>query len=176
MSVSVIPGSHRRVVVLSILLSGVLLPLVQTGLWYVSVHTDQSLWWLIGTPLCSFLICGQGAFWATGSLASRRARRRGTLVGVLIGIGSVILAALIVLLMSIWWVEDIQVFPRRISLPNLFVPPDIISIGPFLGVFLLLFLVVNLLSIALAPLGGMFGGYLRAHRSQEPSREAERSQ
>lgn len=135
MSASVILRHHRRIVVLSTLLSSVLLLLMQTGLWYVSVHTDQTLWWLIGTPLCSFLIGGQGAFWATGSLASQRSRRRGALIGTLIGIGSVILAALILLLLSIWWVEGAHPSPHRIPLLNLFVPPGIISIEAFLGSF-----------------------------------------
>jgi MFS family permease len=163
MSASVILRRHRRIVVLSTLLSSILLLLMQTGLWYVSVHTDQTLWWLIGTPLCSFLIGGQGAFWAMGSLVSRRARRKGALIG----IGSVILAALILLLLSIWWVEDAQPSPHRIPLLNLFIPPGIVYIEAFFGAFLVFFLIINLLSIALAPLGGMVGGYLRTHRSQE---------
>ncbi len=163
MSASVIIRHHRHIVVLSTLLNSALLLLMQIGLWYVSMRTAQTLWWLIGTPLCSFLIGGQGAFWATGSLASQQSRRRGTLIGA----GSVMLAALILLLLSIWWVENARPDAQRIPLLNLFVPPGIISLEAFLGVFLVFFLISNLLSIALALPGGIVRGYRRAHQSEE---------
>lgn len=73
------------------------------------------------------------------------------------------LAALIAAFLIIWLLHDVQVQPFSASrLP-----------GPGLALFALffwfvpLFLTLNLLCIALAPLGGMLGGHLRSQVKQE---------
>ena len=163
MSTPVAPRRRRSTFVLSVALSIVLLPLTQAGLGYLSERSQSPWYWLVGTPMCYLLISGLGAFCATGGLVPVRARRRGSLIGIIAGIGGAVMAALIVTLIIIWFLHDARAHPAPASrLP-----------GPGLALFILffwfvpVFLGLNLLGIALAPLGGMFGGYLRSHLKQE---------
>jgi hypothetical protein len=170
MSTPVAPKHHRSTFVLSVALCIVLLPLTQAGLGYLSGR-DQSPWyWLVGTPICYLLICGLGAFCTAGGLVPVQARRRGSLIGIIAGVGGAVMAALIVTLIIFWFLHDAQAHPSPASrLP-----------GPGLALFILffwfvpLFLGLNLLGIALAPLGGMFGGYLRSHLEQDGQSAQER--
>lgn len=163
MSTLVAPRRPRSTFVLSVALCIVLLPLTQAGLGYLSGRGSSAWYWLAGTPLCYLLICGLGSFCAAGGLVPVRARRRGSLIGTIAGIGGAVMAALIVALLIIWFLNDAQAHPSTESrLP-----------GRGLALFILffwfvpLFLGLNLLGIALAALGGMLGGYLRAHLKQE---------
>lgn len=67
------------------------------------------------------------------------------------------------LLLIIWMLHDAQVHPSTISrLPG----PGLALFALFLW-FVPLFLMLNLLGAALAPLGGMLGGHVRALLKQE---------
>lgn len=152
--------AHQRLTfILAVASCIVLLPLTQASLGYLSARVPSPRYWLIGTPLCYLLISALAAFCASGSLMRRRACRRGSLIGTIGGLGGAALVALITALFIAWSLHTAQAYPTpRSRFPS----------GPglaLLGLFILvpLFLVLNLLGIALAPLGGMLGGYLRAH-------------
>lgn len=162
MSTPVGTRRSRRIFVLTVALCIVLLPLTQAALGYLST-LDQSPWyWLASTPMCYFLISGLGAFCATGGLVSMQARRKGSLIGIIAGIGGAVLATLIVVVMIIWFLNDIKVHPPSGSR----LPGSGLALFILFFWFVPLFLGFNLLGIALAPLGGMCGGYLRVHLKQ----------
>lgn len=141
----------------------VLLTLTQAGLGYLSARSSSPWSWLVGTPLSYFLISALAAFCATGGLAPPRSRRRGTHIGLNTAIAGAVLAALIVALLIIWLLHDAQVHPPSASrLPG----PGLALLALFFW-FVPLFLTLNLLGIALAPLGGMLGGHLRSQVKQE---------
>ena len=162
MSIATVPRHHRSTFVL-VALCIVLLPLTQAGLGYLSGRGQSPWYWLVGTPICYLLISGLAAFCAAGGLVPVQARRRGSLIGIIAGIVGAVITTLIVALIIIWFLHGFQAHP----------PPASRLPGPGLALFLVffwfvpLFLGLNLLGIALAPLGGMFGGYLRAHLKQE---------
>lgn len=153
--------AHQRLTfILAVASCIVLLPLTQASLGYLSARVPSPWYWLIGTPLCYLLISALAAFCASGSLMRRQARRRGSLIGTIGGLGGAALAALITALFIAWSLHTAQAHPT---------PGSRFPGGPGLALFALffilvpLFLVLNLLGIALAPLGGMLGGYLRVH-------------
>ena len=163
MSTPVEPSRQRRTLVLSVAPWIVLLPLAQAGLGYLSVRSSSPWSWLVGTPLCYLLIGVLAAFCASGGLAPGQARTRGACISLIAGIGGAVLAALIVALLLIRVLHAAQVHPPSASrLP-----------GPGLALFALFFwfvpffLLLNLLGIALAPLGGLLGGSLRSQVKQE---------
>ena len=171
MSTPVEPSRQGLPSVLSVAPWIVLLPLAQAGLGYLSARSSSPWSWLVGTPLCSLLICVLAAFCASGGLAPVQARRRGAHIGLIAGIGGAVLAALMAALLLIWLLHAAQAHPPSASrLP-----------GPGLALFALffwfvpLFLLLNLLGIALAPLGGLLGGSLRSHGKQEWPGEQERA-
>ena len=170
------PVAPRRTFVLSVALCIVLLPLAQAGLGYLSGRGQSPWYWLAGTPVCYFLISGLGAFCAAGGLVPVRARRRGALIATIAGIGGAVMAALIVALLITWFLHDAQAHPPAASR----LPGRGLALFVLFFWFVPLFLGLNLLGIALAPLGGMLGGYLRAHlkhggqSAQEWSGEQER--
>ena len=164
MSTPVEPSCQRRTPVRSALPWIVLLPLAQAGLGYLSVRSSSPWFWMIGTPLCSLLIGVLAASRASGGLAPGQARTRGVRLGLIAGMGGAVLAGLLVALLLIWVLHAAQVNPPSASrLP-----------GPGLALFVLFFwfvpffLLLNLLGIALAALGGLLGGALRAHAASRP--------
>jgi hypothetical protein len=153
---------HRRTSVLSALPWIVLPPLTQAGLGYLSARSSSPWYWLVGTPLSYLLIAMLAAFCACGGLAPLPARRRGARVAVIAGLGGAVLAALIAALLIILLLHDAQVHPPSASrLPG----PGLALLALFFW-FVPLFLMLNLLGIALAPLGGMLGGSLRSQVKQ----------
>lgn len=149
--------------VLPVAVCVVLLPFAQAALGYLSGRGQSPWYWIAGTPVCYLLICGLGAFWVTGGLVPVQARRKGSLTGIIAGAGGAVVSALIVALLIIRFLNDFKAHPPSGSrLP-----------GPGLGLIILffwfvpLFLGLNLLGIALAAVGGMCGGYLRARLTQE---------
>jgi hypothetical protein len=162
LSTPVGPRRSRRSFVLSVALCIVLLPLTQAALGYLST-LDQSPWyWLASTPMCYFLISGLGAFFATGGLVSMQARRKGSLIGIIAGTGGAVLATMFVVVLIIWFLNDIKVHPPSGSR----LPGSGLALFFLFFWFVPLFLGLNLLGIALAPLGGICGGYLRVHLKQ----------
>ena len=153
------PVAPRRTFVLSVALCIVLLPLTQAGLGYLSERGQSPWYWLVGTPMCYFLISGLCAFCAAGGFVPLRARRRSALIATIAGVGGAIMAALIVALLIIWFLHEAQVHPPSISR----FPGRGLALFILFFWFVPLFLGLNLLGIALAPLGGMLGGYLRSH-------------
>jgi len=140
----------------------VLLPLAQAGLGYLSTRSTSPWSWLVGTPLSYLLIAMLAAFCACGGLAPVQARRRGASVGIIAGLGGAVLAALIAALLIILLLHDAQAHPPSASrLPG----PGLALLALFFW-FVPLFLTLNLLGIALAPLGGMLGGSLRSQMKQ----------
>jgi hypothetical protein len=163
MSTPIAARRHRRTPVLSAVPWIALLPLTQAGLGYLSARSSSPWSWLIGTPLSYLLIAMLAAFCACGGLAPVQARRRGASVGIIAGLGGAVLAALIAALLIILLLHDAQVHPPSTSrLPG----PGLALLALFFW-FVPLFLTLNLLGIALAPLGGMLGGYLRSQGKQE---------
>jgi hypothetical protein len=161
MSAPVASRHPRTTFVLSVALCIVLLPLTQAGLGYLSQRGQSPWYWLVGTPICYFLISGLGAFCTAGGIALARARRRGSLIGTIAGIGGAVMAALIAAIIIIWSLNDARAHPT----PGAHLPGSLALFIIFFW-FVPIFLGLNLLGIALAPLGGMLGGYLRAHLQQ----------
>lgn len=157
------PRSPRRAIVLSIALCIVLIPLTQAALGYLSGLGQSPWYWLAGTPMCYLLICGLGAFCAAGGLVPVHARRRGSLIGVIAGIGGAVLSALIVAVLIMRFLNDFKAHPPAGSR----LPGPGLALALLFFWFVPLFLGLNLLGIALAPLGGMLGGYLRGHFERE---------
>ncbi len=141
----------------------VLLPLTQAGLGYLSVRSSSPWYWLVGTPLCSLLIFVLTAFCATGGLAPPQARRRGVSISLIASIGGAVLDALIAALLIVLLLHDAQTHSPSVShLPG----PGLALLALFFW-FVPLFLMLNLLGIALAPLGGLLGGHLRSQIKQK---------
>ena len=145
------PGPSRRGAALSVALWSGLLVLIQAGLGYLTVRASSPWYWLAGTPIAFLLIAALGAF-------SVPADRRAPRLGLLIGAGGATAAALV----------GGFVVLRLVTTPLPLAPTRADRLGhvllPFLLLFLLIpaFLVLNLLGIAVAALGGMIGGYVRA--------------
>jgi hypothetical protein len=146
-------------VALSVALCSGLLLLIQAGLGYLSVRASSPWYWLAGTPLAFLLSAALGAFYALAG--GRQARQRGARIGLLIGLGGAGAAALVGGLLALW------------ALTSPYPPATTTSdrlgraLLPFVLFFLLIpgFVVLNLLSVLLATLGGMAGGYVRARFS-----------
>ena len=154
---------HRRTSVLSVVPWIILLPLAQAGLGYLSARSSSPWYWLVGTPLSYLLIAMLAAFGACGGLAPVPARRRGASVGISAGSGGAVLAALIAALLIILLLHNAQTHPSSASrLPG----PGLALLALFFW-FVPLFLLLNLLGIALASLGGLLGGHLRSQVKHE---------
>jgi hypothetical protein len=163
MSQPVASGNSRRTFALAVVLCIFLLPLAQAGVGYLALFASWPWFWLVGTPIGYLLIGGLGAFCAVGGLAAAQARSRGALLATLGGVGGALVAALIVAAIVIHALNVAQTQPdpasRSRGIPGL----EIIVI---LFVFVPAFVVVNLFGVALAPLGGLLGGTLRANARQ----------
>jgi hypothetical protein len=159
MSQPVASGNTRRTFALCVLLCMVLVPLAQAALGYCALRSSWPWFWLAGTPIAYLLIGGLGAFCAAGGLAPAPARGRGALLGTIGGSSGTLVAALVTAAIILWMLQTPQPPPSHLG-PS----------GPaFLALIVLFLLVpafvgVNLLGIALATLGGLLGGTLRANR------------
>jgi hypothetical protein len=151
-------SSHTtRRIVISAVLCSVLLVLAQLGLVYLSARLPSPWYWLAGTPIAYLLISGLVAFGITGGLGAAYARRQGIRFGLLAGIGGALAAAL---------VGGVLVYLEM----NTPLPPSASQaekagralLGLVLVFVVPVFVAVNLLGVALASLGGMAGGQLRA--------------
>jgi hypothetical protein len=142
---------------------------------FLGAHGASLLPWLVGTPICYFLTGGLGAFTTVSGLIPARARSRGGWVGFVAGICGACSAGLIVAAGAVW---ALAASPQPASLlrPQVGVAPHVFytvssgsslrfSLIAIIVILLPIFLGVNLLGVGLAPLGGMLGGYLRAHVS-----------
>jgi hypothetical protein len=158
--------------VVPIVLGVILVPLSEIGVAFLGAPGGSLLPWLVGTPICYFLIGGLGAFTTVSGLVPARARSRGAWVGFVAGICGVCSAGLIVAAFAVW---ALAASPQSAALlhPQVGVAPhvfDAVFSGsslrfPLIAIIVILlpiFLGVNLLGVGLAPLGGMLGGYLRA--------------
>lgn len=175
MTTAIAQRTPKSNLVVPIILGIVLVPLSQVAVAYLGAPGGTFLGWVVGTPVCYFLIGGLGAFTTVSSLVPARARSRDAWVGFVAGISGACAAGLIVAAIAVW---DLVTSPQSASLlhPQVGVAPHVfnaVSSGPWLrfpliwAIVLLLpfFLGVNLLGVGLAPLGGMLGGYLRARVS-----------
>lgn len=162
----------RTAFILIVSLFIVLLVLAQVALVYLSARNSSLWYWLAGTPLCYFFVSALSAFWAAGGPG----RRGGARIGVIIGIGGIAVAALVLAISISWSFSHEPVQPA----PGIHTP----IVLPLFGLIFLvgpLFLVSNLLGVALAPLGGLLGGSLKArlwrgeHITQERSSERRQS-
>ena len=168
MSTSVAHRRSRTTLVISLALCIILLPLTQAALGYLSARSQSPWYWLAGTPISYFFICGVAAFCVAGGVAPIQARKRSVQIGAFASIGGAVMTALIATLLIAWSLNDSRLHPMPSRLP-----------GPGLALFVLffwfvpLFLGTNLLGIALGVLGGMFGGFLRTQMGQgsQPVRE-----
>ena len=175
MTTAIAQRTPKSNLVVPIILGIVLVPLSQVAVAYLGAPGGTFLGWVVGTPICYFLIGGLGAFTTVSGLVPAQARGRGAWVGFTAAISGACAAGLIVAAIAVW---DLVTSPQSASLlhPQVGVAPHVfnaVSSGPWLrfpliwAVVLLLpfFLGVNLLGVGLAPLGGMLGGYLRARVS-----------
>lgn len=162
--------------VVPIVLGIVLVPLSQIGMAFLGARGASLLPWLVGTPICYFLIGGMGAFTMVSGLISAQARKRGTRVGLAAGISGACSSVLILAAIVIW---NFAIPPQSALLlhPQAGVMPRALYFGMTMPgsprvwlalaliFFVPIFLGVNLLGVGLAPLGGMLGGYLRSRVS-----------
>ncbi|HEU4784508.1 MAG TPA: hypothetical protein VFS83_14300 [Ktedonobacterales bacterium] len=172
------PAQHTRKssLVVPIILGVTLVPLSQIGMAFLGANGASLLPWLVGTPICYFLIGGVGAFTTVSGLVPSQARGRGAWVGLIVGISGACTAGLIVAAFVIW---NFAIPPQSALLlhPHAGVMPRALYFGMTMPgsprvwlalaliFFVPIFLGVNLLGIGLAPLGGLLGGYLRARVS-----------
>lgn len=149
----------------SVLLCLVLLPLAQAGLGYAAIRAPSPSIWLAGTPLAYLLIGGLGGLSATGGLAPTAARRRGAGVGAVGGLSGAVVATLVTAAFIVWELTTPQPLPSHLGSGS---PAFLTMIVLFL--FGPAFLVVNLLGVASAALGGLCGGALRTamQRDERP--------
>ena len=175
MTTAIAQRAPKSNLVIPIVLGVILVPLSQIGVAYLGGRGGSLLGWLVGTPICYFLIGGLGAFTTVSGLVPAWARSRGAWVGFVAGVSGACSAGLIVAAVAVW---DLVASPQSALLlhPQVGVAPHVfnaVSSGPWLrfpliwAIVLLLpfFLGVNLLGVGMAPLGGMLGGYLRARVS-----------
>lgn len=147
----------RRTRALSLVLCTVLVPLAQIGLGYLSFRTTSPWFWLVGTPLAYLLIGGLTALYATGGLSAEQARGRGPQLAVIGCLLGGLVAALLVVAYILFAVHAFQTQPPQPSRA----PPGL-AIFIIIFFFVPAFLAINLLGVALAPLGGLLGGSFRA--------------
>ena len=171
MSQPVASGNSRRTFTLSILFCMLVLPLAQAGLGYVAIRASWPWLWLAGTPVGYLLIGALVGFCAAAGLAAARARGRGAQLGTIGGAGGAVVAGLVAAAIIIWTLHTPQPRPSHLGPSG---PAFLLVIVLFF--FVPAFLVVNLVGIALALLGGTLGGTLRANtrRGEYPARESAR--
>ena len=88
--------------VVPIILGVILVPLSQLGVAYLGGRGGSLMGWLVGTPICYFLIGGMAAFTTVSGLVPAQARGRGAWVGFTAGISGACSAVLIVGAIVIW--------------------------------------------------------------------------
>jgi hypothetical protein len=143
-----------------VLCSG-LLVLAQAGLGYLCLGKATVPWyWLAGTPIAFFLICGLVAFGITSGLGAAYARRQGLRVGLLAGISGA-LVALVITGPFVLWALTTPPPPSTTQLDRLPLPSQALLLFVVFA-FLIVSVAVNLVGVALASLGGLVGGQLRA--------------
>lgn len=129
----------------------ILLTLAQIGLMYYGfAHASSWLPWLAGAPLCNLLISLLAVFRAGGYRSWGHAVKRGALIGIIVWGASAVLIALAELLWLIWRLYYYQP------------PPGYFQLG--VGLFLyaeIFYLLIILLCIVPAVLGGLLGGFAR---------------
>lgn len=172
--------------IVPIILGVVLVPLSQYAVAILSSSGASLLPWLVGTPICYFLIGGLGAFATVSGLVPAQARKRGARVGLTAGISGICSSVLILAAIVIWnFVSPPQ--PASLLHPQPGVTPRLLYFGMtvpgsdqfwlvlILIFFAPIFLGANLLGAGLAPLGGLLGGYLKARISPPSATQLEQS-
>jgi hypothetical protein len=186
MTTAIAQRTPKSNLVVPIILGIVLVPLSQVAVAYLGARGASLLPWLVGTPVCYFLIGGLGAFTTVSGLVPSRARSKGAWVGFIAGISGACSALLIVAAFIIW---NFAISPQAASLfhPQAGVMPRALYFGMTMPgsprvwlalaliFFVPIFLGVNLFGIGLAPLGGMLGGYLRARVSTQSATQLEQT-
>ncbi|HEY1390937.1 MAG TPA: hypothetical protein VGF38_20545 [Ktedonobacterales bacterium] len=175
MLTTVAQRAPRSSLVVPIVLGIILVPLTQIGVAFLGAPGGTFLGWVVGTPVCYFLIGGLGAFTTVSGLVPVRARSRGAWVGFVAGISGACSAGLIVAAVAVW---ALAASPQSASLlhPQVGGAPHVFytvssgsslrfSLVEIIVILLPFFLGVNLLGVGMAPLGGMLGGYLKARIS-----------
>lgn len=175
MTTAIAQRAPKSSLVIPIILGIILAPLSQIGMAFLGARGASLLPWLVGTPICYFLIGGVAAFTTVSDLVPAQARTRGAWVGFVAGISGACSSVLILAAIVVW---NFATLPQAASLfhPQVGVAPHVFNAvfsGPWLRIpliviivlFLPFFLGVNLLGLGLAPLGGMLGRYLRARVS-----------
>lgn len=184
MTTAIAQRAPKSSLVVPIVLGIILVPLSQIVVAFLGADGGTLMGWLVGTPICYFLIGGVGAFATVSGLVPAQARTRGAWVGLMAGISGACSAVLIVAAFAVW---DIVATPKSTSLlhPQTGAVLRLFYIAsgpsfeiPLIVVIILLlpfFLGVNLLGIGLAPLGGLLGGYLRARISPPGATQLEQA-
>ena len=168
----------RSNLVVTIVLGIILVPVSQIAVAFLGARMASLLPWLVGTPICYFLIGGLGAFATVSGLVPAQARKRGARVGLTAGISGacssvLILAAIVVgnivspLQTGSLFHPQAGVMPRALYFGMTMPGSPRVWLALALIFFVPIFLGVNLLGLGLAPLGGMLGGYLRARVSAQ---------
>jgi hypothetical protein len=125
--------------------------------------------WTVGMAFSYFLAGWLSALYTTRGHSPRRARSKGALVGAIEGIGSVVLATLLLGGVLFWFIQRMQAQVEAACGAH---PGHYCGLGFGLTVLIFLikivrpFLIANLLGIVLTPLGGVLGGYQRARTPQ----------
>ena len=162
MSTSPAQRAPTSSLVVPIILGIILVPLSQIGVAYLGGRGASLLSWLVGTPICYFLIGGLGAFATVSGLVPAQARSRGARVGLTAGISGACSSVLILAAIVIW---NIVSPPQTASLlhPQAGVTPRLLYFGMtipassqfwlvlVLIVFVPIFLGANLLGVGGAP-------------------------
>src|SRR5689334_14400929 len=133
----------RPNLVAPIVLGIILVPVPQFALGILGLREASLLPWLVGTPICYFLIGGLGAFIMASGLVPAQARRSGSFVGLLAGIGGACSAGVVLAAIAVW---DIVATPESASLlhPHAGITPRLsyIASGPSLHLPLIVFIIL----------------------------------
>jgi len=99
-------------IIIPIVLGIILVPLAQLAVAYLGGRGASLMPWLVGTPICYFLIGGLAAFITVSGLVPAQALSRGAWVGFVAGISGACAAGLIVAAVTVW---DLVASPHSAS-------------------------------------------------------------
>lgn len=179
MTTAIAQRAPKSSLVVSIVLGIILVPVSQYAVAILSSRGASLLQWLVGTPICYFLIGGFAAFAMVSGLVPAQARKRGARVGLTAGISGACSSVLILAAIIVWNIVSPPPQTRSLLHLQTGVTPRLLYFGMtvpgssqfwlvlVLIIFVPIFLGANLLGVGLAPLGGLLGGYLRARVSPQ---------
>src|SRR5690242_11945354 len=104
MTTAIAQRAPKSNLVVPIILGILIIPPSQLGVAYLGGRWGSLIGWVVGTPICYFLIGGLGAFTTVSGLVPAQARSRGAWVGFVAGISGACSAVLIAAAFAVWYI------------------------------------------------------------------------